>query len=48
MEHTKDWWQTMVTRVLASRDEGTARKMYRRTALYFVSRFDIILSWREN
>jgi solute:Na+ symporter, SSS family len=38
-------WQTMVTRVLASRDESTARKMYRRTALYFVGRFALPGLW---
>src|SRR5262249_25941484 len=38
-------WQTMITRVLASRDESTAKKMYRRTALYFVGRFALPGLW---
>ncbi len=38
-------WQTMVTRVLASKDEATAGKMYRRTAFYFVGRFALPGLW---
>jgi SSS family solute:Na+ symporter len=32
-------WQTVISRVLASKDEATAKLMYRRTAFYFVGRF---------
>jgi solute:Na+ symporter, SSS family len=32
-------WQTQVSRVLSARDEETAKKMYRRSAFYFVGRF---------
>lgn len=32
-------WQTQVARVLAAKDAGTARRMYRRTSFYFVGRF---------
>ncbi len=32
-------WQTVISRVLAAKDEATAKKMYRRTAFYFVGRF---------
>lgn len=32
-------WQTTITRVLATKDSGTAKRMYRRTAFYFVGRF---------
>jgi len=32
-------WQTVISRVLAARDAGTAKRMYRRTAFYFVGRF---------
>src|SRR5882724_7548650 len=31
-------WQTQISRVLSARDETTARRMYRRTAFYFVGR----------
>jgi SSS family solute:Na+ symporter len=32
-------WQTTISRVLATKDSGTATKMYRRVAYYFVGRF---------
>ena len=32
-------WQTVISRVLAAKDEATAKRMYRRTAFYFVGRF---------
>jgi solute:Na+ symporter, SSS family len=32
-------WQTVISRVLAAKDEATAKLMYRRTAFYFVGRF---------
>lgn len=32
-------WQTVISRVLSAKDSGTAKKMYRRTAFYFVGRF---------
>lgn len=32
-------WQTTISRVLAARDADTAKRMYRRTAFYFVGRF---------
>lgn len=32
-------WQTQISRVLAAKDEATARRMYRRSAFYFVGRF---------
>ena len=32
-------WQTTITRVLATTDSGVAKRMYRRTAFYFVGRF---------
>ena len=38
-------WQTQVSRVLSARDETTARKMYRRTAFYFVGRFGLPGLW---
>ncbi len=38
-------WQAIVTRVLASKDEATAKKMYRRTAFYFVGRFALPGLW---
>jgi SSS family solute:Na+ symporter len=38
-------WQTQIARVLSSRDEATARKMYRRTAFYFVGRFALPGLW---
>jgi len=38
-------WQTQVSRVLSARDETTARRMYRRTAFYFVGRFGLPGLW---
>src|SRR6266581_1039496 len=38
-------WQTQISRVLSARDETTARKMYRRTAFYFVGRFGLPGLW---
>lgn len=38
-------WQTQISRVLSSRDEATAKKMYRRTAFYFVGRFALPGLW---
>src|SRR6266704_1133691 len=38
-------WQTQISRVLSARDESTARKMYRRTAFYFVGRFGLPGLW---
>jgi len=38
-------WQTQVARVLAARDETTARRVYRRTAFYFVGRFGLPGLW---
>jgi SSS family solute:Na+ symporter len=38
-------WQTTVARVLASKDDRTARKVYRRTAFYFVGRFALPGLW---
>jgi SSS family solute:Na+ symporter len=38
-------WQTQIARVLSSRNEATARKMYRRTAFYFVGRFALPGLW---
>src|SRR5438067_1305357 len=38
-------WQTQISRVLSSRDEATAKKMYRRTAFYFVGRFGLPGLW---
>ncbi|MDO8542107.1 MAG: sodium:solute symporter family protein [Opitutaceae bacterium] len=32
-------WQTQISRVLASKDVTTARRMYQRTSFYFVGRF---------
>lgn len=32
-------WQTTITRVLATKDSATAKRMYRRTSFYFVGRF---------
>lgn len=32
-------WQTQISRVLATKDAATARRMYRRTSFYFVGRF---------
>jgi len=38
-------WQTQISRVLSARDENTAKKMYRRTAFYFVGRFALPGLW---
>src|SRR6266446_7237766 len=38
-------WQTQISRVLSSKDDVTARKMYRRTAFYFVGRFALPGLW---
>jgi SSS family solute:Na+ symporter len=38
-------WQTQISRVLSARDESTAKKMYRRTAFYFVGRFALPGLW---
>jgi SSS family solute:Na+ symporter len=38
-------WQTQISRVLSCRDEMTAKKMYRRTAFYFVGRFGLPGLW---
>ena len=38
-------WQTNVARVLAARDEHTAKKVYQRTAFYFVGRFALPGLW---
>lgn len=38
-------WQPMISRVLASKDEQTAKKMYRRSAFYFVGRFALPGLW---
>ena len=38
-------WQTQISRVLSARDEATAKKMYRRTAFYFVGRFALPGLW---
>jgi len=38
-------WQTQVSRVLAARDPATARRMYSRTAFYFVGRFGLPGLW---
>jgi SSS family solute:Na+ symporter len=38
-------WQTQVSRVLSAKDEQTARKMYTRTAFYFVGRFGLPGLW---
>ncbi len=38
-------WQTQISRVLSARDEPTARRMYRRTAFYFVGRFGLPGLW---
>jgi SSS family solute:Na+ symporter len=32
-------WQTQISRVLAAKDAGTAKRMYRRTSFYFVGRY---------
>ena len=38
-------WQTNIARVLAAKDDKTARKVYRRTAFYFVGRFALPGLW---
>ncbi len=38
-------WQTQVSRVLAAKDEHAAKRMYRRTAFYFVGRFGLPGLW---
>src|SRR5437867_3866713 len=38
-------WQTQISRVLSCRDDVTARKMYRRTAFYFIGRFGLPGLW---
>src|SRR5258708_38705373 len=38
-------WQTQISRVLSARDSKTAKKMYRRTAFYFVGRFALPGLW---
>src|ERR1051325_6097919 len=38
-------WQTQISRVLSARDEATAKRMYRRTAFYFVGRFGLPGLW---
>ena len=38
-------WQTQISRVLSARDETTAKRMYRRTAFYFVGRFALPGLW---
>ncbi|PWU18787.1 MAG: sodium:solute symporter [Verrucomicrobia bacterium] len=38
-------WQTQISRVLSARDETIARRMYRRTAFYFVGRFGLPGLW---
>lgn len=38
-------WQTTIARVLAARDANTAKRMYRRTAFYFVGRFALPGLW---
>ena len=38
-------WQTTVARVLAARDAKTAKKIYRRTAFYWVGRFGLPGLW---
>jgi len=38
-------WQTQISRVLASKNEQTARRMYSRTAFYFVGRFALPGLW---
>lgn len=38
-------WQTTITRVLAARDAPTAKKIYVRTAFYFVGRFGLPGLW---
>ncbi|MCS7306610.1 MAG: sodium:solute symporter family protein [Thermoguttaceae bacterium] len=38
-------WQTIIARVLAARDARTAKRIYRRTAFYFVGRFALPGLW---
>ena len=38
-------WQTVIARVLASKDEASARKIYTRTSYYFVGRFALPGLW---
>jgi SSS family solute:Na+ symporter len=38
-------WQTQISRVLAARDASVARRMYQRTAFYFVGRFGLPGLW---
>jgi Na+/proline symporter len=38
-------WQTQISRVLSARDAQTAKRMYRRTAFYFVGRFALPGLW---
>ena len=38
-------WQTTISRVLATKDEATARRVYTRTAFYFVGRFGLPGLW---
>ena len=38
-------WQTTIARVLAARDSRTAKRVYRRTAFYFVGRFALPGLW---
>ncbi|MBN2216528.1 MAG: hypothetical protein JW719_04045 [Pirellulales bacterium] len=38
-------WQTMITRVLSARDSATAKRIYARTAFYFVGRFALPGLW---
>jgi SSS family solute:Na+ symporter len=38
-------WQTQIARVLAAKDDRVARRMYRRTAFYFVGRFGLPGLW---
>jgi Na+/proline symporter len=38
-------WQTMITRVLSTKDSRTARRIYRRSAFYFVGRFALPGLW---
>lgn len=38
-------WQTNIARVLSAKDDRTAKKIYRRTAFYFVGRFALPGLW---
>jgi SSS family solute:Na+ symporter len=38
-------WQTTISRVLATKDEATAKRVYMRTAFYFVGRFALPGLW---